>query len=225
MWRIPPLSLPVCVGCSLRFGYAFVLRATQLIFSRQMARVYNKAEACGYSLCALPLYYKPFSRLEKIPTVFYFSIESIKLTFRTVKQLIYILTLLCCLTGTSNVLVNDSVAFEKEVHFASDTGTGLVYQGQYYDTEIELAYNRFRYYDPEDGRYISQDPIRLAGEMPNMYAYVHDSNSWVDVFGLDTFYQLFNNSGDLVYEGITERNIPAPQSLLTSRYSMSKQKR
>lgn len=37
------------------------------------------------------------------------------------------------------------------------------YQGQYYDDETGLAYNRFRYYSPDTGSYISQDPIRLAG--------------------------------------------------------------
>ena len=39
----------------------------------------------------------------------------------------------------------------------------FLYQGQYYDEEIGLAYNRFRYYSPESGTYISQDPIRWAG--------------------------------------------------------------
>ena len=59
----------------------------------------------------------------------------------------------------------------------------FLYQGQYYDEEIGLAYNRFRYYSPESGTYISQDPIRLAGGR-NLYAYVYDANNWVDVFGL-----------------------------------------
>ncbi|OEK08202.1 hypothetical protein A8C32_01690 [Flavivirga aquatica] len=63
----------------------------------------------------------------------------------------------------------------------------FLYQGQYYDPETNLAYNRFRYYDPDTGGYISQDPIGLAGGMPNMYAYVHDSNSWIDPLGLTGF--------------------------------------
>jgi RHS repeat-associated protein len=37
------------------------------------------------------------------------------------------------------------------------------YQGQYEDVETGLYYNRFRYYDPEVGIYIRQDPIRLQG--------------------------------------------------------------
>lgn len=46
------------------------------------------------------------------------------------------------------------------------------YQGQSYDGETGLAYNRFRYYDPEQGNYISQDPIGLAGGNPTLYGYV-----------------------------------------------------
>ena len=57
--------------------------------------------------------------------------------------------------------------------------------GQYEDEETELYYNRFRYYDPSTGGYISQDPIGLAGNNPTLYAYVSDANSWVDLFGLD----------------------------------------
>ena len=61
----------------------------------------------------------------------------------------------------------------------------FLYQGQYYDEEIGLAYNRFRYYCPETGAYISQDPIGLSGGNPTIYGYVKDSNWWVDVFGLN----------------------------------------
>ncbi|MFQ9996962.1 MAG: RHS repeat-associated core domain-containing protein, partial [Hoylesella buccalis] len=58
----------------------------------------------------------------------------------------------------------------------------FLFQGQYYDEEIKLAYNRFRYYDPNTGNYICQDPIDLQGGM-QLYAYIHDSNSWIDPFG------------------------------------------
>jgi RHS family protein len=59
----------------------------------------------------------------------------------------------------------------------------FLFQGQYYDCETGLAYNRFRYYDPELGRYISEDPIGLAGGI-KLYGYVEDSLSWIDPFGL-----------------------------------------
>jgi len=58
------------------------------------------------------------------------------------------------------------------------------YQGQYEDVETGLYYNRFRWYSPDEGMYISQDPIRLLSGEGNFYAYVKDVNSWVDIFGL-----------------------------------------
>ncbi|WP_081078454.1 MULTISPECIES: RHS repeat domain-containing protein [Flavobacterium] len=58
----------------------------------------------------------------------------------------------------------------------------FLYQGQYYDHDIELAYNRFRYYNPETGTYISQDPIGLLGGN-ELYAYVKNSNIQIDKFG------------------------------------------
>lgn len=58
------------------------------------------------------------------------------------------------------------------------------YQGQFEDVETGLYYNRFRYYAAEEGVYLSQDPIRLESNEPNLYAYVTDTNYWVDVLGL-----------------------------------------
>ena len=60
------------------------------------------------------------------------------------------------------------------------------YQGQYEDVETGLYYNRFRYYSPEMGMYISSDPIGLAGNNPTLYGYVQDVNTWLDWFGLET---------------------------------------
>ncbi len=39
----------------------------------------------------------------------------------------------------------------------------LRFQGQYLDWEIGLHYNTFRFYDPDIGRFITPDPIGLAG--------------------------------------------------------------
>lgn len=57
------------------------------------------------------------------------------------------------------------------------------YQGQYEDVETGLYYNRFRYYDPEAGNYISQDPLGLEGGTA-FYAYVADPNTYCDPYGL-----------------------------------------
>jgi RHS repeat-associated protein len=55
--------------------------------------------------------------------------------------------------------------------------------GQYEDEETGLRYNRFRYYDPESGEYVSQDPIGLDGGCP-LHAYVPDPLTEFDPFGL-----------------------------------------
>ena len=76
---------------------------------------------------------------------------------------------------------------ELDIYGRAKKGTNdfipFLYQGQYYDIEIGLAYNRFRYYSPETGSYISQDPIRLAGGLA-FYGYVMDCNGWIDPWGL-----------------------------------------
>ncbi|QPQ35186.1 RHS domain-containing protein [Lysinibacillus sp. JNUCC-52] len=64
------------------------------------------------------------------------------------------------------------------------------YQGQYEDIEIGLYYNRFRYYDPEQGNYTQIDPIGLAGGNPTLYGYVYNPNSWIDPFGLANEFQI-----------------------------------
>ena len=58
------------------------------------------------------------------------------------------------------------------------------YPGQYEDVETGLYYNRFRYYDPEGGIYLSQDPIGLQGGT-NLYGYVKDTLTWTDFLGLN----------------------------------------
>lgn len=64
----------------------------------------------------------------------------------------------------------------------------LRFPGQYCDSETALHYNRFRYYDPALGRYITPDPAGLAGGL-NEYAYGVNPISWIDPFGLAPFEQ------------------------------------
>lgn len=59
------------------------------------------------------------------------------------------------------------------------------FQGQYYDSESGLHYSRFRYYEPETGSFISQDPIRLLGDV-DLYRYSSDPVNEIDPYGLNT---------------------------------------
>ncbi len=59
------------------------------------------------------------------------------------------------------------------------------FQGQYFDQETGLHYNRYRYYSPYVGRFISKDPIRLLGG-DNVYAYAPNPVEWVDPLGLNS---------------------------------------
>lgn len=59
----------------------------------------------------------------------------------------------------------------------------LRFQGQYYDSETGLHYNRHRYYDPNCGQFTTQDPIGLLGGM-NAYQYAQNPMTWVDPWGL-----------------------------------------
>jgi RHS repeat-associated protein len=56
-------------------------------------------------------------------------------------------------------------------------------QGQYWDEETGLHYNRWRYYDPGIGAFVSQDPLGLAaGE--NVYGFGANAQGWIDPLGL-----------------------------------------
>ncbi|KGN80898.1 hypothetical protein HR13_02705 [Porphyromonas gulae] len=84
-----------------------------------------------------------------------------------------------------------------KIRTGNSTFVPFLYQGQYWDEETDLCYNRFRYYNPSSGTYISQDPIRLAGGIA-LYGYVHDSNSWIDPLGLSELVDLVNEAHSLL---------------------------
>ena len=84
----------------------------------------------------------------------------------------------------------------------------LRFQGQYFDIESGLHYNRFRYYCPKQQRFIHQDPIGLVGGI-NHYQYVPNPVNWVDPYGLcakeDNQIGVINGvvgTGDLIVIGV-----------------------
>ena len=56
-------------------------------------------------------------------------------------------------------------------------------QNQYADRETGLHYNFFRYYEPDAGRFVNQDPIGLEGG-ENLYKFAPNAQNWRDPLGL-----------------------------------------
>ncbi len=95
------------------------------------------------------------------------------------------------------------------------------FQGQWHDEESGLYYNRHRYYDPQQGRYISQDPIGLNGGT-NLYGYVTNPTGMVDPLGLSgvlgaDFSNLTGLTSSCAQEGLTQGQVNnmSPADLLT----------
>ncbi|HTH61499.1 MAG TPA: contractile injection system protein, VgrG/Pvc8 family [Paraburkholderia sp.] len=78
-----------------------------------------------------------------------------------------------------------------------EVANAIRFQGQYHDAETGLHYNRHRYYAPDTGRFISKDPVGLAGGI-NAYVYAPNPTGWVDPLGLagDDVYRAMKTGSD-----------------------------
>ncbi|WP_081077011.1 RHS repeat-associated core domain-containing protein [Burkholderia pseudomultivorans] len=73
-------------------------------------------------------------------------------------------------------------------------------QGQYYDDESGLTYNRHRYYDSTTGNFISQDSIGLVGGT-NLYRFAPNILEWIDPFGREAI-RVYHYTSNENYNGI-----------------------
>ncbi|MCK2211440.1 DUF6531 domain-containing protein [Escherichia coli] len=87
--------------------------------------------------------------------------------------------------------------------------------GQQYDKESGLYYNRHRYYDPLQGRYITPDSIGLRGGW-NMYQYPLNPIQVIDPMGLDAIENM--TSGGLIYAVSGVPGLIAANSITNSAY-------
>ncbi len=91
------------------------------------------------------------------------------------------------------------------------------FQGQWFDEESGLHYNRFRYYDPSSNRYLSVDPVGISGGW-NVYQYTPNPINWVDPFGLSSLFRGMTkdtDGGPVVFSGPAVPGSNAANSLGT----------
>ncbi|MGN6951423.1 RHS repeat-associated core domain-containing protein, partial [Neisseria sp. P0014.S002] len=70
-------------------------------------------------------------------------------------------------------------------------------QNQYFDEETGLHYNLMRYYEPEAGRFMNQDPIGLLGG-DNLYLFAPNMQTWIDSLGLSGKLTIYSDTHDFV---------------------------
>ena len=59
------------------------------------------------------------------------------------------------------------------------------YTGREFDAETNLYFYRARYFDPQIGKFLSEDPIGLGGNSLNFYEYAYNGPAnWIDPTGL-----------------------------------------
>ncbi|MGS6461972.1 RHS repeat-associated core domain-containing protein, partial [Enterobacter intestinihominis] len=109
--------------------------------------------------------------------------------------------------GSFGEVRHQSEGFSRVVNRTAMAHQPLRYAGQYADGETGLHYNLFRYYDPQVGRFIVQDPIGFNGGNLNLYNYAPNPLLWIDPMGLALSGVDFSGSPSLYPVTGTQRNI------------------
>ena len=95
-------------------------------------------------------------------------------------------------------------------------------QNQYADLETGLYYNFFRYYEPEAGWFMNQDPIGLFGG-DNLYQFEPNIQAWVDPIGLANLFDIGTygsfNSSTHAGDGLQAHELIRYETLVQSVYT------
>jgi RHS repeat-associated protein len=89
------------------------------------------------------------------------------------------------------------------------TGDRFKFAGMQYDSEISLYYAQARYYDPNVGRFLNEDPLGFGGGDTNLFRYVNNNpTSSVDPLGLYGEGGFWDSLGNSIYSiGLTYKGI------------------
>jgi RHS repeat-associated protein len=99
----------------------------------------------------------------------------------------------------SGALVNhvDYTSYGVRTDSNAGAGDGYGYTGAWSDTNTGLVRDQRRWYDPLQGRWITQDPIGFAGGLSNLYGYVgNNPTNELDPTGLAWFWERYGFSVD-----------------------------
>ena len=103
----------------------------------------------------------------------------------------------------------DRTPFGRTRGQAGDPATPFRFPGQFEDPETGLHYNRYRYYDPDLGRYLSPDPIGIDGGF-NLYAYGPNPVGWSDPMGWQHVMTVTSNDPSFNQGGASHAHSSAP---------------
>ena len=112
--------------------------------------------------------------------------------------------------GSFGEVRHQSEGFSRLVNRTAMAHQPLRYAGQYADGETGLHYNLFRYYDPQVGRFIVQDPIGLNGGW-NLYQYAPNPLGWIDPLGLSSCTTKFKSRNAAFRAAKRDAGIPVSQ--------------
>ena len=93
-------------------------------------------------------------------------------------------------------------------------------QNQYFDEETGLHYNLMRYYEPEAGRFVNQDPIGLLGGY-NLYQFAPNVQAWIDVWGLSTLSEVQQKVNFILEEHLPDIRKIGPNASIGYRGSVA----
>ena len=105
------------------------------------------------------------------------------------------------LTDASGVVVNsyDYDTYGRVESVIEGVTNPFTYTGRERDPESGLYFYRARYYDPETGRFINQDPIGFLSRDPNLFRYVKGNPvNFNDPLGLISWDDILTGAGALL---------------------------